>query len=232
MNAIFDIIKNNNILTINGLEKINNEYLDENDLSINIFRKYKYSQSVTINILSKYVKDQFIYNSNIINNHSHEDVTSFTLLNDGLYKINHVIIPNLKWYNIIKNDVEYISQYSEIYYYDEITNKLMIVKNNIPEECEISELINATITSTIVQSNKLTFNDYFLKRCYGKICSEIINNAINCRKKDTKYDILFIGINAIDYALEFNNYYEAERILIKLQTCYKECVIKNCNCNG
>lgn len=260
MNSIFKISKFNTYgLLVEGLEKDNSGYLnEETDILISV-RNYSYSHTATINILTLVSSDakEIIDKYNIVEHcNTCIDSSEFTLSKDGLYKISHIIIPNNLWLNyVLERDANALTSYKEVYYYDNISKKIYQYINGESIEKTIAELVDVDYSETVnvlptnvIRSDKNTFILYYLNNCFNSICKDILSKlASPCfsktdtfKKKVEDRDLIWMGINVIKYCIDTLNLYEAQRIYEELVRCGSPCYpgstnitnTTNCGCNN
>lgn len=245
MDSIFKICKNGACgITISGLEKDNDEYLNEDSEIIVSTRNYAYSQTVTLNAITSIKSDgeETLQEYTIV---KHEmdciDESDAQLPIDGLYQITHIIIPNKKWLDyVIERDKGALDAYNLIYYYDEGLQSFIkyINEESIPVSVEEVLQVNALPptdvgekTCTIIRGDKNTFCMCYLNECFYKICKNLLSNLPGrCQNKldDFKLsiynrDIIWMSINVIKYLIDLAQYYEAQRILENITQCGSIC---------
>lgn len=243
MDSLFKISKFGKYgIIIEGLELDNNEYLPEDGVR-NSIRNYRYSDSVTVNLLYKVSstnnKTYVTYDINTHNNIT--DSSVFNLNSDGLYMISHIILPNKSWFDyMMESNKSDLMNYTDIVYSD--GTKVYKYENNESIELDIKEILNLGYdTSTIVRNDKNTFIIYFINECFSKICKDILNLLHTSRCKPDQdliftRDLLWMGINVIKYNIEMLHLFEAQRVLEQITGCYFYCndTIKSkpCGCNN
>lgn len=250
MVAEFKICKSGSCgVTLTGLELDGGGYLDE-DSNVTSKRSYKWSESVTINsIYSIDSKENETIEAYQIKDHNLYpiDDSTFMMKKDGLYGLSHIILPTQTWLDkvISLNPTELSDFYEEVYYYNTVDKLLYKYINQENRELiTIDTLLNIKITkeSTVVRSDKNTFNTCYISECFYKTCKNLLNkltskcntlssNAIRDR------DILWMIINAVKYAVDTRQLYEAQRILENSTQCLTICTTltttksKDCGCN-
>ena len=224
-------IIHNNIVQITDLTKEDNEYLNES-VEDNLIKYYndnifKYSETCTLNIIQyKSVKNGDIILEKIYNKHTtKDDIANFILNKDGYYRIYHLIIPTIEWYESL-GDKTFLEG-KDIF----ITNGDQIFEVNDGEYTQINENILTldTNNSTISKSIRDTFSIFYLKECYIKLSKNILENNLNtCFNKINREavynrDLIWTSLNIIKYEVELNYLYEAQIILEKLISCNSIC---------
>lgn len=262
MDSIFKICKKGNCgILVTGLERDNDEYLNEEDEIIVSTRNYSYSQTVTINTLTSIKStgeetlqafDVVIHNIDCI------DESDIAMPIDGLYEVTHIILPNEKWLSyVIERDKSALNAYNLIYYYDTTINSFMkyideeSVQVSLEEILEVNAIPPSEIgekTNTIIRSDKNTFCICHINECFYTICKNLLGLLPQrCKNKldDIKLliydrDILWMALNVIKYLIELSQYYEAQRILENIIQCGGVCANSynnliestNCGCNS
>ena len=221
-------------LNIIGLEEITDEYMYEDvyDTSPSI-RQYKYSESVTINVVQS-ISSEDVYTLEHVDLIYHDgavDQSDIILNKDGLYEVSHIILPTRKFIeSAIPND-NLISSYSHIYFYDEDLGKYLVF-NTVTKEYSETTLntileINPTEDNTIIRADKKTFCMCNLEKClYNNLKTSLKQNWGKCNSnKQIKFnqDLLWMTIPVIKYLIEFNQYYEAQRVLETITDCTGVC---------
>lgn len=90
--------------------------------------------------------------------------------------------------------------------------------------------------------NKAEYEDYFqicqLKKCFISACQDIFDKraSTNCNNTGVdqasiyKRDLIWSTINVIEYMIEFGQYDEAERLLVRINDCNGLCNNTKTNC--
>lgn len=257
MNSVFKLSRSGiTDLVVTGLELDNGEYLDENLSTLISIRNYAFSHSVTVNVLSYVTLSGTTIADSVVVQHVEgcNDESIFKMGNDGLYEVSHLIIPNKKWYDYCYSfgDQSSLSEYKEIYFYDEETSKIMKVVGQDISECTVQDLMDANSSdkvyptdeiTTVIKGEKSTFNTYYLRKCHSDLCQNLLNLKLTTCQVSTDLkqqlyirDILFMALTSIKFAIDTYQFYEAQRILESIQSCGVICkkdkiYNNNCNCN-
>lgn len=210
-------------LNIIGLEKENQQYLDEFS---DDYGKFTYLDTVSVNIMiplnAKEEEGEYEYTVKEHTTHDLIDQTIMEFPKDGLYRIVHAIIPTKQWKDQYNGD-----SYQIIYYYD----NGYFYKND-GEQVEIEEVIrcNQNLT-TVFSDSQLTFSSCQLQECYYKYSNKFLEDYCasgKCyNKSSVEFDILWIGMHVMRYLLDLGRLYEAQYILEKLTGCTGICYQKN-----
>lgn len=261
MDSIFKICKNGACgITISGLEKDNDEYLNEEDIIIST-RNYAYSHTITLNVLTS-IQSNGTESTKEIDIVLHEvdciDESDMEMPIDGLYKISHIILPTEVWLKyILDRDVSALSAYNLIYIYNESLKTFQKYTNSALVDIDIEEILSINAvppinitdkTSTIIRGDKNTFCTCYINECFYKLCTNLLTVLPNkCYNKldDIKSliynrDIIWMTLNVIKYLLELKQFYEAQRILEETTFCGGVCkdIVKkslngnSCGCNN
>jgi hypothetical protein len=133
------------------------------------------------------------------------DSNTFNIKNDGLYTIEHVILPNLKW--LENSSEEYLKYYETIYITD--NEKVYKLLNGKLEECSIKEIIERNIEGTTIKKCKV--NVFFtgnLQQCYINNCKQLFNKLLtecsNEKVSTFSRDFVWMTLNIIDDLIGFN----------------------------
>lgn len=247
MDSIFKICKNGECgIDIIGLEKDNQEYISE-DNDILSYRAYKFSESITINVVRSISSDNE-YTSEIVELVSHDinsiDQVTVQFEKDGLYEISHIILPTEAYVKTYKDSVE--NNYKSLYYFDTVDDnyKLYIKDTDTSTIVTLAEILevnpNSEDLNTIIRSDQNTFCLCYLNRCFYELCKLVLNkfcgkciNKLEYNKLDVyNRDIIFMAINVIKYLIGFGQYFEAQRILESISQCGNICKPQNFNKEG
>lgn len=262
MDSIFKICKNGACgITISGLEKDNDEYLNEEGDIIVSTRNYAYSHTITLNALTSIRSDgiESVKKMDIV---LHEvdciDESDMEMPIDGLYQVTHIILPTEVWLQYVLNrDITALTAYSLIYIYNKTIERFQKYSNGEVVDVTLEEVlavnavppVNVTDkTSTIIRSDKNTFCTCYINECFYKLCKNLLaelpgkcHNKFDLLKGDIyNRDLIWMTINVIKYLLELKQFYEAQRVLEEITFCgniCKDVTNKNlkgtgCGCNG
>ncbi len=256
MDSIFKLSRSGlTDLIVTGLEYDNDEYLDENLDTLISIRNYAYSHSVTVNVLSHLpIGDPKIKTYSVVKHiDGCTDESIFRMDEDGLYEVAHIIIPNKKWldYCISFGDKSGLDNYKEIYIYNDESDKIEKYIDGVLINCSIEDLLKAEsedgavptdLVTTVIKSEKSTFNIYYIRKCHAEICSRVLNAQITSCKSNShnlqemyNRDVLFMAISSLKFAIDTLQFYEAQRILESIKSCVNLCTTDTsyhkCNCN-
>ena len=254
MNVAFNICpKKQNIIQIQDLTQIGDEYIPE-DLKLNGYSEfryfnYKYSDTVTINCIYYCSSIEEILLDTIFNTHETTlDSIDIKLKKDGYYKVTHIIIPTIEWFNKVQKNPKFdLNVYNFIY----VTDGQRIYKYFKDQliECPIEEIIkvNSSMT-TISRCTKKFFSIWKTYQCYIQLCYRIFNeNKTKCIKNQNQQtnfrrDFVWMTLNIIKYHIELDQLAKAQLLLEDLNSCNGFCHESNeditlnnsygCNCNG
>lgn len=233
LNINLDINDNQIIVT-----DISQAYLDESDLSypLNCFRKSD-TQSLIIASVNK-INGQEVFKTSIGD--------TINIDKDGWLKIHYLVIPTKKWFlraieepNILDlYDIVYYTSKNKVYWYQTSTGEFgEVIK---PQELlDIAQLPNVKTTISIVDADKVSICN--LQKCYVNLCQQIFESRglTQCSNKNNidseliyKRDLVWMAINTIEYMVDCNQLYEAERIIELLHSCNGVCSDKKVGSNG
>ena len=258
----FNINVNTNLpgkVIIEDYSREYDQYFSENS-AIQSPKYYKYSESKTLNILTKidlneneeiinmliHNHDQLIPDPLDSNNTIYDLEKSIIFLNqDGYYKIHHIILPTKQWYDNTYNT--YVSGYKQnldILYIIDDTNNIQKYneKSNSFESVELKELICRNIEGTTIKKCIIdVFYTGFLQECYINYCKQLFqkltkNCNYNCIPENIKEityirDFLWMTLNIIDYNISCKQYIEAQRLLELVNYCGGFCKNQKLNIN-
>lgn len=216
----------NGEITIEDFSREYNQYLPEDLEVITSYDFYKYSQSATLNCITKVSIDNITLLDVLLNNHTdYLDSCTFTAKHDGYYVVEHIVIPNMEWYENASS--EYKQYYATIYITD--GEKLYKEVNNQLEECTVKELMERNVEGTTIKKCKVdVFFTGHLQECYINYCKKLFNDLLNkCESEENSStyarDFIWMTLNIIDYLIGFKQFMEAERLLRMFHSCGSFC---------
>lgn len=199
------------------------QYIDEDLEVVTSYDSYKYSQSATLNCVTKISMNSITLIDVLLNEHTEElDSCMFHAKEDGYYVVDHIILPTLEWLENASD--EYKEYYETIYVtdgeklYKEVDGKL--------EECTIKEIMERNIEGTTIKKCKIdVFFTGHLQECYINYCKKLFDSLLNQCQSEANNDNIFardfiwMTLNIIDYLIGFKQFMEAERLLAMFRTC-------------
>lgn len=233
MNPIFNICQTNDChINITGLSYEEGLYLDE-DSTIQPYDKFKYSDTATVNIIQlNDIEGTGFLKGFIIDHSVYLDELHYRFDKDGFYTISHIILPTTECIErIYEQEPEFIDYYSVIYAIN--GDQIVKLRDNQWEKASFEELECNTsgIKTTIFKSVKEIFSICHLWDCYTNIAKELLNtNLSKCKNKNADLetltfnrDVVWMTINVLQYYINRNQLYEAERILEEVNGCNGFC---------
>ena len=232
----------NGEVTIEDFSKEYGQYLPEHITAVTSYDHYKYSESATLNCITKVSINNITLIDVLLNDHTEDlDSCTFHAMHDGYYVVEHIVIPNIKWY--INASYEYKKYYETIYITD--GEKLYKEIEGELQECTVKEIMERNIEGTTIKKCKVeVFFTGHLQECYINHCKRIFNEQLNTCNLDNSdtyaRDFIWMTLNIIDYLVGFKQFMEAERLLQMFQTCGGFCNDKalhgrkpkpNCGCS-
>lgn len=174
---------------------------------------------------------------------------------DGLYYIDHFIIPTTEWFNTTYQAMH--EYYTGIYCYDEATGALVFYDASNADPIIVTEPIHEVMLDlfydtdgnelyhdiSVLHTRSLTLCTCGLHECYYHLAMQLLGSLGPCDMKvDSdliyKRDMVWMGINVIDYLLDKGDPYTASGILRKLEECNGVCSkflghkpFKDCGCH-
>lgn len=241
MDSVFKICKKGACgIAITGLERDNDEYLNETDEITVSTRNYAYSQTVTLNAITsiKSSGDEVTQKYDIVE-HVIDciDESEMEMPIDGLYEVTHIILPTDVWLKyVLERNPTALTAYHSVYYYDTQSESFMkyvdeeSVGVTVEEVLEVNAMPPATVTektTTIIRGDKNTFCVCYINECFYRLCKNLLGDLPGrCKNKtdDVKMliynrDIIWMAINVIKYLIELGQYYEAQRVLEDITQC-------------
>ena len=243
MEAPFNVSKQGEFgIKVQGLET----YLDTDGPSVDGIRRYKWKHSVTINVLSyveanenvNFLEHQIIEHKTDLAN----DIGTFMVQSDGHHTISHIILPTKDWVLAMREEDSFpelektFKDYKDVIYYDDGTicrmgsekaitlDELMGIQ---PEEAAPVEGITSLANTVVRAPDKAVFYTPHLERCFSGLIKNLLQDVyanIQCPNptliaKQRDRDIIWMFINGIEYAKKYMNFYEAQRLLERLNRC-------------
>lgn len=220
-------------ITITDLTQDSDEYVSENTLQVDLEsyysrNKYRYSDTYTINVIQRNNSetDTQIVDTLFTCHDSYLDEEHYDIEKDGYYTIYHIILPSVEWYekelekkkSVLNSDTAiYVTDGEQIYKRKD--NNLEVVD---PELICIVNDTNTTISRVVLEE----FCICHLYECYLSLCKQIYKNiSYKCMNKDNiedlifKRDFIWMTINVLKYYVEFNQLFEAQRLLTEINYC-------------
>lgn len=208
--------------------------------------EFKYSETVSVDVLQLNKISESIYLSPIFTSHTiNEETTeqeevSMYMDSDGWFSLIHIILPSVEWFNKAKEEGTVLDLYDIIYYTDGASIYKYV--NRESSQVDISEVLerNTTENTTILKTTENVVSICFLQKCYVNLCNQIFDNSgfsscWNRSKIDSdlifKRDLVWMAINVVKYYTECNSLAEAERIIESINGCNGLCTPTNLSNN-
>ena len=207
-------------------------YLAE-DFSGTVKGKFKYSDTISIDVLQHNKTTETIYKNPIYTKHDNINSINIPVEFDGWFDIVHIVLPNIDWFNreLSKTEGSAIGLYNIVYFSD--VKDIYKYINGNTYQTDIKEVLEINpINTTISKTNKDYVSICFLRKCYINLCQQIFNDrgfssCWNKNKIDSelvfKRDLAWMAINVIKYLTECGQLAEVERIIESLQKCNGLC---------
>lgn len=249
----------NGHVEITDYSKEYDQYYSEEAEGMTAVDKFKYSQSNSINVITKVNADSIALTDVLLDDHTQDKETLlFDVPKDGYYTVTHFVLPTIEWLEMqttLANTV--LIEYSTVYY----VNAGKIYKRTVTsqylgnqrysytlgeeESVSIRELLERNIEGTPIQKCQIDiFYTGYLQECYINHCRELFNDLMahcrpNCKPKNADpfaRDFLWMTLNVMDYLVARGQFNEAERILEEINYCGGFCNNVNndesvCGCN-
>lgn len=144
------------------------QYINEDLEVVTSYDSYKYSESATLNCITKVSMNKIALIDVLLNEHTEElDSCIFKVNQDGYYVIDHIILPTIDW--LENSSDEYLQYYETIYVTD--TEKVYKLTDNVLKECSIKEIMERNIEGTTIKKCKIdVFFTGHLQECYINYC--------------------------------------------------------------
>lgn len=186
---------------------------------------FKYTDTITLNILS-YIKDgKRVEMSHGMDNHQGRlDETYLDVTQDGLFEITHIILPSKEWID------QHQSQYETLfYYYNEEDGR--VYKGT--EDISVTEFVDTIIDSSF-EETKVSYRHIqqfyikYLRECLLDYSKRIWNNNSKCFNQVDQQlvwnrDFIWMALHAIEYYIEDGCLEKAQELLNRLKECNGIC---------
>ena len=211
-------------------------YLAE-DFSGTVKGKFKYSDTVSIDVLQHNKTTETVYRDPIYTKHDTLQPINIPVEFDGWFDVIHLVLPSIEWFNreIDKSEGSALGLYDLVYFSDGI-GIYKYLDGNV-SQVTINEVLEVNpINTTISKTNRDYVSICFLRKCYINLCQQIFEDrgfsrCWNKNKVDSeliyKRDLVWMAINVIKYLTECEQLAEVERIIETIQGCNGLCVSSN-----
>lgn len=211
-------------------------YLAE-DFSGTVKGKFKYSDTVSIDVLQHNKTTETVYRDPIYTKHDTLQPINIPVEFDGWFDVIHLVLPSIEWFNreIDKSEGSALGLYDLVYFSDGI-DIYKYLGGNV-SQVTINEVLEVNpINTTISKTNRDYVSICFLRKCYINLCQQIFedrgfSHCWNKNKVDSeliyKRDLVWMAINVIKYLTECEQLAEVERIIETIQGCNGLCVSSN-----
>ena len=230
---------NINVTTSNNCKIIVSDistYLAE-DFSGTVKGKFKYSDTVSIDILQYNKTTETIYRDPVYTKHDTIQPINIPVEFDGWFEIIHLVLPSIEWVNkeISKGEGSALDLYNLVYFSDGI-DIYKYLGGNV-SQVTITEVLEVNpINTTISKTSRDYVSICFLRKCYINLCQQIFNDRgiSKCWNKNKvnseliyKRDLVWMAINVVKYLTQCEQLAEAERVIETIQGCNGLCVSTN-----
>lgn len=210
-------------LVVEDFSKEYGQYIDEDVEVIASYDDYKYSESASLNVVIKVDLDKITLVDVLLDEHNEDiDSVTFKIHKDGYYTVDHIILPNITWWENASAD--YKRYYDTIYVTD--GQKVYKAVGDDLKECTVREILERNPEGTTIKKCRVdVFFTAHLQNCYIDWCKQLFNGLLNtCNKEQYSSaiyarDFIWMALNVIDYLVGFKQFLEAERILEMFNKC-------------
>ena len=211
-------------------------YLAE-DFSGTVKGKFKYSDTVSIDVLQHNKTTETVYRDPVYTKHDTLQPINIPVEFDGWFDVIHLVLPSIEWFNreINKSEGSALGLYDLVYFSDGI-DIYKYLDGNVSQVNIIEVLEVNPINTTVSKTNRDYISICFLRKCYINLCQQIFEDrgfsrCWNKNKVDSeliyKRDLVWMAINVIKYLTECEQLAEVERIIETIQGCNGLCVSSN-----
>lgn len=211
----------------------NSTYLSEDTTSV-VKGKFKFSDTVSIDILQLNKSSETQYLSPTYTNHSSLNPTTLQVDKDGWFSLIHLVLPSKEWFDKEKEKEQgsALGLYNIVYYIDN-NDKIHKYINGQVSEVELKEVIEINpIDTTISKISQDFVSICYIRKCYINLCKQIFESRgfSSCWTKNKidseliyKRDLVWMAINVITYYTECEQLAEVERIIETINGCNGLC---------
>lgn len=211
-------------------------YLAE-DFSGTVKGKFKYSDTVSIDVLQHNKTTETVYRDPVYTKHDTLQPINIPVEFDGWFDVIHLVLPSIEWFNreIDKSEGSALGLYDLVYFSDGI-DIYKYLDGNVSQVTIIEVLEVNPINTTVSKTNRDYVSICFLRKCYINLCQQIFEDrgfsrCWNKNKVDSeliyKRDLVWMAINVIKYLTECEQLAEVERIIETIQGCNGLCISSN-----
>ena len=214
----------------------NSTYLSE-DSAGTVKGKFKFSDTVSVDILQLNKSQEVVYLNPTFTNHSSLVNSTLQVSSDGWYSLVHIVLPSKEWFEreLNKQEGSALGLYNLVYFASD--NKVYKYINGNTSQVDLSEILEVNpVNTTISRTSEDFVSICFLRKCYINLCQQIFNDRgiSKCWNKNKvnseliyKRDLVWMAINVIKYLTECEQLAEVERIIETIQGCNGLCVSTN-----
>lgn len=211
----------------------NSTYLSEDNVGT-VKGKFKFSDTISIDILQLNKPYEAIYLNPTFTDHSSLGNSTLQVSSDGWYSLVHIVLPSKEWFEreLNKQEGSALGLYNLVYFAS--NNKVYKYINGNTSQVDLSEILEVNpVNTTISRTSEDFVSICFLRKCYINLCKQILNDrgfssCWNKNKVDSeliyKRDLVWTAINVIKYLTECKQLAEVERIIETIQGCNGLCV--------
>ena len=133
-------------IIVEDFSKEYGQYLDEDAEVVYSYDEFKYSETASLNAIIKVNTDKIKLVDVLLDKHDEDiDSVTFTVEEDGYYTVDHIILPNMIWY---ENSSEEYRNYYDVIYVTDGEKVYKQVKGETLKECTVKEILERKLTPT------------------------------------------------------------------------------------
>ena len=156
-------------IIVEDFSKEYGQYLDEDVEVVHSYDEFKYSETSSLNAIIKVNTDKIKLIDVLLDNHKEDiDSVTFTVEEDGYYTVDHVILPNMVWY---ENSSEEYRNYYDVIYVTDGEKVYKQVKGETLKECTVKEILKVLLFKNAEQM-------YFILLAYKIVIYGIVNKSL------------------------------------------------------
>ena len=151
-------------------------YLAE-DFSGTVKGKFKYSDTVSIDVLQHNKTTETVYRDPVYTKHDTLQPINIPVEFDGWFDVIHLVLPSIEWFNreIDKSEGSALGLYDLVYFSDGI-DIYKYLDGNVSQVTIIEVLEVNPINTTVSKTNRDYVSICFLRKCYINLCQQIFED--------------------------------------------------------
>ena len=154
----------------------NSTYLSEDNVGT-VKGKFKFSDTISIDILQLNKSQEAIYLDPTFTDHSSLGNSTLQVSSDGWYSLVHIVLPSKEWFEreLNKQEGSALGLYNLVYFAS--NNKVYKYIDGNTSQVDLSEILEVNpVNTTISRTSEDFVSICFLRKCYINLCKQILND--------------------------------------------------------